>query len=282
MDCELTKYTLIDSGNFQKLEQVGPYRIIRPSLQSIWEPLLSLEEWGRADAIFSPQRGGRGRWVFHRQVDEAIPIGEEGMRFELRLTPFGHLGLFPEQFPNWKKLREVIKGRPLQVLNLFAYTGGASLACVQGGASVTHVDASKGAVDWARYNANLSNLEEMSIRWIVDDVSRFVAREKRRGKVYDGVILTPPSFGRGPKGQVWKMEENLLPLLKAILEILDSQVEFVLLSCHSPGYTPIGLQNILKQLWSKSKYVFRSNELCIMDQQGRQLPSGACCWILKG
>ena len=163
-------------------------------------------------------------------------------------------------------------------LNLFAYTGGSSLACALAGAHVTHVDASKTTVDWARHHAELSGLSHSPIRWIVDDVSQFVAREKRRHKTYDAVILDPPSFGRGPKGQIWKIEDDMIPLLKNIKNILNPQVQFVLLSSHSPGYTSIGLQNILRQLWGEPQYKLHSEEMILTDQQNHVLPSGACCW----
>ena len=274
-------YSLIDSGHFKKLEQIGPYTIVRPSLQAVWEPLLSQYKWSSADAIFSPQPNDRGQWIFNNKTNSVISIEKEGLQFELKLTPFGHLGIFPEQVSNWKILKEIIHGRPLNILNLFAYTGGVSLTCALAGAHVTHVDASKTTVDGARRNADLSGLSQAPIRWIVDDVSQFVAREKRRGKIYDAVILDPPSFGRGPKGQVWKVEENMIPLLKNIKDILCPDTQFILLSCHSPGYTPLALKNILRQLWTQPQYKFQSEEMIIMDQQNRVLPAGACCWMLK-
>lgn len=271
-------YSLIDSGHFKKLERVGPHTIIRPSPQAIWEPRLPKDEWS-ADAVFAHQPNDRGQWILHSEMNKVIPIEKEGIQFELRLTPFGHLGIFPEQVPNWKKLKELVNGLPFHILNLFAYTGGSSLACALAGAHVTHVDASKNTVDWARRNADLSGLSKAPIRWIVDDVSQFVARERHRQRIYDAVILDPPSFGRGPQGQVWKIENNMIPLLKNIKKILNPKTQFILLSCHSSGYTPMGLENVLRQLWDEPQYGFHSEEMSIVDQQNRALPSGALCWV---
>jgi 23S rRNA (cytosine1962-C5)-methyltransferase len=309
-------YKLIDSGHFQKLEQVGPWRIVRPAAQAVWNPrlremtdgeVLDARAWTQADAIFTRFSGGDGRWeIRSRKLPESwsIPIPYVGQMI-IKLTDFGHLGIFPEQHRNWKKLSEIIQGTthtgstPFQVLNLFAYTGGSTLACARAGAHVTHVDASKTSVTWARENSEASGLGKAPIRWIVDDVSKFVAREVRRGSQYHGIILDPPSYGRGPKGETWKIEDMLPELLVQLKQILAPNFRFVLLSSHSAGYTPLSLTNLVGDLWPFSKggdrqvvaeemVVYESPSLDPKEmskdggEEGRALPSGASCLFVNG
>ncbi len=275
-------YQLLDSGNFQKLEQVGPYRIVRPSLQAIWRPALADAEWTNADAKFVRFSGGDGEWQFKRglkQDDWRISLAN--IVFNIKLTDFGHLGLFSEQRDNWEWIQSTlqrwsIESRELRVLNLFAYTGGSTLAAALGGAQVVHVDASKTSVAWARENALSSGLDSRPIRWIVEDVQKFVQRELRRGNTYHGIILDPPSYGRGPKGEIWKLEENLGAFMTDLAALLDKQFGFVLLSAHSPGLTPIALENILRDQFAERGGRYESAEMLIHAAQDRHsLPSGA-------
>ena len=281
-------YRLLDSGNFQKLEQVGEYQIIRPAAQAVWRPRLPESEWRQADAIFTRFSGGDGRWERRsRKVPEVWPITMPGSgQMLIRLTDFGHLGIFPEQQDNWRRLASLVAARKANrretdVLNLFAYTGGSTLACASAGASVVHLDASKTSVAWARENAEASGYSEKPIRWLTDDVQKFVARELRRGSKYHGIILDPPSYGRGPKGEAWKIEEMLPPLLDDLKQLLADDYAFVLLSSHSNGYTPMALTNLLGDLAGQQKVTFAAEEMIVKDSLGRALPSGATCLLMR-
>lgn len=290
-------YQLLDSGGFQKLEQVGPYRFVRPAAQAVWRPRLPAAEWAQVDAIFTRFSGGDGRWeVRNRKLPESwlMPIPGLGA-LRLRLTDFGHLGIFPEQHANWLRLTQLVEerkatvlGGELRVLNLFAYTGGSTLAAARGGASVVHVDASKTSVAWARENAEAANLAQKPVRWLVDDVQKFVARELRRGSKYHGIILDPPSYGRGPRGEAWKIEEMLPQLLQDLRQLLADDFVFILLSGHSAGYTPVALTNLLADIVDPASGQFDAAEMLVAESGSakggyqRQLPSGAHCWFVRG
>lgn len=236
----MTDYQLISSGGGRKLEKFGPYFIDRPSLAAVWK----LEKgFCRPDAAFT--RDPNGEWTLNSKIPESWTVEVEGIRFKLSLTDFGHLGIFPEQRPSWRWLREVISQapKPIRVLNLFAYSGGATLAAAQGGAQVTHLDASKKMVNWAKENAELNQLD--GIRWIVDDVRKFLTRELKRGNRYDGIILDPPSFGRGAKGEVFKIENDLLGILDLCKDLLIEEPLFLLMTCHSPGFSPLVLRHLV-------------------------------------
>jgi len=221
-----TDYRLLDSGNSGKLEQVGPYRFVRPEPQALWAPALGANEWDSADANFTGAAGedeDGGRWRFNRQLPETWTLSWDDLKFISRPTPFRHLAFFPEHSVHWRYAREWLRGRKggqPEVLNLFGYTGLASLACASAGAKVTHVDASKKAIGYARENQAASGLEQAPIRWICDDALQFVKREIRRGRRYDGIILDPPKFGRGPNGETWRLEENLRELIDACQTLL--------------------------------------------------------------
>ena len=272
-------YNLIDTGNRSKLEVVGPYKIVRPAPQAIWSPQ-SPHVWQQADAVYKRDAKGGGDWEWRRQVKREYDILFADLAMRIRLTDFGHLGLFPEQASNWQWIKDVIRARlsnrpaNLHVLNLFAYTGASTLVASQAGAHVVHVDAAKGIVDWARENAKISHLDSRPIRWIVDDAIKFVQREIRRGNQYHGIILDPPSFGRGPKGQVFKIENQLLPLLDGCRQLLDQNACFVLYTGHTPGFTPLVMQNQLLELVQERKGQIDSGEMAILDEFGRHLPSG--------
>lgn len=286
-----TAYQLIDSGDFLKLEQVGPFRIVRPSASAVWEPSLGKKEWSQFDAEFKRFSDGNGEWqVRNAKIKEPWVIDVHGVKFNLKLTGFGHLGIFAEQQKNWLQMREIVSarvksGRSVNVLNLFAYTGGSTLFTAAAGAEVTHLDASKSSVAWARDNAKSSGLDGKPIRWIIDDVQEFVKKEIRREKKYQGIILDPPSYGRGSKNQIWKIEKDLIPLLKDLRQLMADDFLFILLSGHSPGYTPISFENQLRQIFqsqiakssagpSAARAVFESGEMLIHDQQNLALPSG--------
>lgn len=219
-------YRLLDSGNGGKLEQVGPYRFVRPEPQALWTPVLAADEWDRADAIFSPtasEDDEAGRWRFNRELPQSWTLRWDDIAFLSRPTPFRHLAFFPEHSVHWRFARECLaahQGAQPEVLNLFGYTGLASLACAKAGAKVTHVDASKKAIGFAKDNQNAAGLNEAPIRWICDDALTFVRRELRRGRRYDGIILDPPKFGRGPDGETWRLESDLPALLDACQALL--------------------------------------------------------------
>jgi 23S rRNA (cytosine1962-C5)-methyltransferase len=277
------KYELLDSGNFQKLEQVGPYKIVRPAAQAVWRPRLDTAVWKQCDASFKRFSGGDGKWdVLNKKLPEAWKIQSESTTFNIELTDFGHLGIFPEQESNWDELRRIIKASSgeFKVLNLFAYTGGSTLASAAGGAQVVHVDASKTSVAWARKNAEASGLDDRPIRWIVDDVQKFVEREVRRGSIYQGIILDPPSFGRGAKNEVWQIEQHLVPLLDELAKLTNDSLKFILLSAHSNGYTPLALSNLLEPFSKGRRVSLHAKEMVLPEKNSpRGLPSGASCLL---
>lgn len=278
-------YSLLDSGRFQKLERFGDVVLSRPCAQAVWAPGLPKAEWQRATATFF--RDGGNQWRGRDRLPEEWTIEVDGMRFLLSSTDFGHLGIFPEQRDQWQRIREVCedfkkeKGRPARVINLFAYSGGSTLAAAHGGAEVCHVDASKGMVDWARKNAALNGLTEHPIRWIVDDVGKFLDREHRRERTYDLIILDPPSYGRGAKGEVFKIENDLPELLSKVGRLLSDEPIGVLLSCHTPELTPISLHHLLLQETEGRKGRLECGEM-VLRGGGRVLPvpSGSFCWWL--
>ena len=283
------EYILLDSGNEMKLERVGEYTLVRPSPQAIWRPQLSQAEWNRADAVYTRSSEGSGAWEWKRKIKREFDILYNNISFNIHLTDFGHLGLFPEQVDNWNWLRQIIRKRlartnyrNLYVLNLFGYTGGSTLACSQAGAHLVHVDAAKGVVDWARKNTQQSKLEERPIRWLVDDAVKYVEREVRREHTYHGIILDPPSFGRGPKGEVFKIENDLVPLLDACRTLLAPDALFLLYSCHTPGFTPLTLENQLLDVVASRDGSLESGEMMVTAQSGRSLPSGTYArWLAE-
>ncbi|MCB1119180.1 MAG: class I SAM-dependent methyltransferase [Chlamydiia bacterium] len=241
----MVDYALLDSGNGRKLEKFGPYTLDRPAAQAVWKPKLSKSQWQQADLFFT--REGKYAWKRRSNVPDEWQITIDSLKFQMQLTDFGHLGIFPEQIPLWKWIQSRIT-RPMRVLNLFAYSGGATLAAAQAGAEVCHLDASKGMVAWARENAALNQLDKAPIRWIVDDVNKFLLRELNRKRQYDAIILDPPSFGRGAKGEIFKIEHHLNPLLDQCRSLLTVTPAFILFSCHTPGFTPTTMQLLLEQL----------------------------------
>ena len=232
-------YELLDCGGGERLERWGKYTLVRPDPQAIWRPEGRHPGWRKHDARYQRSSTGGGQWV-KKELPERWTLGYKGLTFNIKPMNFKHTGLFPEQAANWDFAMERIRsaGRPINVLNLFAYTGGATVACAAAGASVCHVDAARGMVSWARENAKSSGLEDAPIRWIVDDCGKFVEREIRRGRRYDAVIMDPPSYGRGPSGEIWKLEENLFPFVELVTQVLSDQPLFFLINSYTTGLAP--------------------------------------------
>jgi 23S rRNA (cytosine1962-C5)-methyltransferase len=240
-------YELIDTGGGEKLERWGNVVLRRPDPQIIWPLAEESVLWKQADGHYHRSSSGGGHWTFRRQLPERWNISYGPLKFHIRPTNFKHTGLFPEQAFNWRWIMDTIRNarRPVRVLNLFAYTGGATLAAAAAGAEVVHVDAAKGMVQWAKENAQLSGLGDAPIRYITDDVFKFVEREIRRGRQYEGIIMDPPSYGRGPNGEVWKLEDSLYPFLEKCASILSEKPLFVLVNSYTAGLSPVVLHNLL-------------------------------------
>jgi 23S rRNA (cytosine1962-C5)-methyltransferase len=279
-------YELLDSGEFQKLERFGSVVLSRPCAQAVWRQNLPKADWQRATAAFF--RDGGNQWRGRDRLPATWEIGVDGTRFQLSSTDFGHLGIFPEQRDQWRRIRELCAAYPKahqrapRVLNLFAYSGGSTLAAAHAGAEVCHVDASKGMVDWARKNAALNGLEDRPVRWIVDDVTKFLERELRRDRSYDLIILDPPSYGRGAKGEVFKIENDLPPLLALIGRLMSSQPLGVLLSCHTPELTPLSLHHLLLQEFGRLGGSLEQGEMQLRGGKDvLPVPSGSFCWWVK-
>ena len=273
-------YELLDSGDGRKLERFGKYVLARPCSQAMWRPARSEADWTRADASFDREDGNR--WHGRSNLPKEWQIETAGIRFKLGGTDFGHLGIFPEQRAQWRWIRQQVNRTIEQsnnqaiprVLNLFAYSGGSTMAAALGGAEVCHLDASKGMVEWAKENARLNGLAERPIRWIVDDAHKFMKREIRRGRKYDAIILDPPTFGRGAGGEMYKIERDLKVTLGLVKELLSERPIFVLFSSHTPGLSQIVAENILSQLFPAAK--LESGEM-LLEGKALACPSGIYC-----
>ncbi len=241
-------YQVLDASGGEKLESWGGRLLIRPDPQVIWNTPREIPQWSKAAAHYHRSSKGGGSWEMLSKLPESWTIRYKELCFRIRPTGFKHTGLFPEQAVNWDLFRELIAGarRPVKVLNLFAYTGGATLACLSAGAQVCHVDASKGMVNWARENAALSGLSDRPVRWIVDDCEKFVQREIRRGNRYDAVIMDPPSYGRGPGGEVWKLEDQVYDLVSLCAGVLNDHPLFFALNSYTTGLSPSVMAYLLK------------------------------------
>jgi 23S rRNA (cytosine1962-C5)-methyltransferase len=275
----MNDYELLDSGNGAKLERFGDIILSRPCAQAVWKPQFS-KRWQSADATFDREDGHH--WHGRNRLPKEWMIDVDGTKFRLSGTDFGHLGIFPEQRDQWAWIKKTVReakanGRDtVRVLNLFAYSGGSTLAPALGGAEVCHVDASKGMVQWARGNAEANGLAAHPIRWIVDDVHKFMNREIRRGRTYDGIILDPPTYGRGGNGETYKIERDLTETLRLCRTLLSDNPLFLLLSAHTPGHTPIVLENILTQALHGLGGTFSAGEMCLYGAPNVfKLPSGA-------
>ena len=280
-------YALIDCSDGQRLERWGKYILIRPDPQVIWNGLKKAPEWKRADASYERSHSGGGAWR-ENKLPEKWQIGYEklGLNFVIKPMGFKHTGVFPEQAANWEWMYGKIKnsGRPIKVLNLFAYTGGATIAAAKAGASVCHVDASKGMVATAKENAAISGLSEAPIRYIVDDCKKFVEREIRRGNRYDGIIMDPPSYGRGPSGEVWKLEDNIWEFVKLVSQVLSDEPLFFILNSYTTGLSASTMGYMLSEaLCERYGGGVVSDELGLkVGRTGGVLPCGAVSrWSLE-
>ncbi|MBR5872081.1 MAG: class I SAM-dependent methyltransferase [Oscillospiraceae bacterium] len=274
-------YELLDCSEGERLERWGKVILIRPDPQIIWNTPKEHPMWKHADARYVRSSQGGGHWEYRRELPEFWKINYKDLTFKISPTGFKHTGLFPEQAVNWDMMREKIKaakaeGREVRVLNLFAYTGGATVAAASAGASVCHVDAAKGMVHWARENSELSGLNEKPIRWIVDDCKKFVEREIRRGSKYDAVILDPPSYGRGPGGEVWKLEEHVFELVSLVSEVLTDDPLFVLLNSYTTGLSASTMAYVLGSAMKKFGGKVSAEEIGLyVTQSGMALPCGS-------
>ena len=275
-------YQLLDTGELQKLEQFGPHRFIRPAPQAIWPKSLSSAEWKEAEGEYKYFKGKDtgGEWKFFTPTPkDGWNIQFHDLFFKVQPTGFGHIGLFPEQALNWlwiiDQLRQ-LNGTKIQLLNVFGYTGASTIAAASAGAHVTHIDASKASVTWARHNLELSGLGDRPVRWIVDDAMKYMEREHRRGKKYDAIIMDPPSFGRGPKGEVWNIENMLSQFMKACQNILKDSPALLLFTTHSPGFSALTLENMMRTYFPAHKSGnFTTGEMFIPDKSsGLNLPNG--------
>ena len=263
-------YALIDSGDGKKLERYGRFTVVRPEPQCFWTPALP-HLWDQADAVFDPEdEDEAGRWRFRGKPVELFPLAWNDVRFNSRFTPFRHLAFFPEQAANWDWLDGRVRSlRKPRILNLFGYTGVASLACAAAGAEVTHVDASKKSVTWARENAALSGLEDRPIRWIVEDARKYAAREVRRGSKYHGIILDPPKYGRGPTGEVWRLFEDLPGLLHDCAALLADDASFLLLNAYAARISGLSLAHLTAEQTARRGGVIDWGELALAEQSER-------------
>lgn len=273
-------YELIDVGHFEKLERFGKYITIRPEPQAVWDKTLSPAEWEkRAHIKFVPRSSSSGEWKKLKQMPDQWQIkydinnSDAAIHFRLGLTSFKHVGIFPEQASNWDFIYQAVKEmktpQPPRVLNLFAYTGGASLVAKAAGADITHVDSIKQVVTWSKENMQLSALTD--IRWVVEDALKFVKREEKRGNKYNGIILDPPAFGHGPNGEKWKLEDNINEMINLVLQLLDEKEHFLILNAYSLGFSSLIIENLLKKKAGKHLH---TGELFLQATEGNKLPLG--------
>lgn len=272
-------YELLDCGDGYKLERWKDIILSRPDPQAIW-PEYQPKIWTKADAKYIRSNSGGGHWEFKNRISDHWNITYQDLTFKVSPTGFKHTGIFPEQAANWDYMYNTIKASQrddLRILNLFAYTGGATLACsAAGAAEVVHLDASKGILKWAKENAELSHLNNQCIRYINDDALKFIAREKRRGRQYDGIVMDPPSYGRGPNNEVWKIEEQLIPLIEGCLDILSDDALFMIVNCYTTGFSATVLDNVMHSLIDKKRHgIITSGENCLpISGSSTLLPCG--------
>jgi 23S rRNA (cytosine1962-C5)-methyltransferase len=275
------EYELIDSGEGEKLERFGDFVLRRPDPQALWNKRLTSKVWADAHASFV-RSGNVSKWVFKEGVPKDWNINSNDLIFNISPTPFKHTGIFPEQIVNWQWTEAIVKSekskvesKEIRVLNLFGYTGGATLACAKAGANVCHVDASKSSIAWARENAKLSGLENAPIRWILEDAYEFVRKEIKRGRKYDGIIMDPPAFGHGPNGEMWRIEENLIAFLEDTKKLLSDDPIFFLVNGYASGYSSVAYKQNITDLVEKFGGTIEDGELAIAETgSDRLLPSG--------
>ncbi len=271
-------YHFLDSGDGCRLEQFGRYRLIRSCPAAYW-PREQPELWKQADAVHERGQAGEGRWKVLRSFPSQWMINWQGLRLKIKPTAFGHLGFFPEHATHWQWMTELLNAipreRPAHILHLFAYTGSMTLAAARAGARLCHVDAVADTIAWARQNAAASGLDKRPIRWIKDDVMKFTAREIRRGRRYEGIILDPPSYGKGPAGERWILEKHLWPLLERLAHLLSDRPAFILFTCHSNGFSPALMRNLLADFDNAAGGHLQSGTMLLgADPLRRQLPCG--------
>ena len=268
-------YALLDSGDGKKLERYGKFTVLRPEPQCMWKPRLGPEAWDKPDAAFDPSdEEDAGRWRFAKPLPETTTLGWGAARFKARFTPFRHLAFFPEQAANWEWLQQTLTPAPnAKVLNLFGYTGVASLVMAAAGAAVTHVDASKKSVAWARENAEVAGLADRPVRWIVEDARRYVQREVRRGSKYEGVVLDPPKYGRGPEGEVWRLFEDLPELVGQCAELLSDDAKFLLVNAYAARISGISMAHLMREKLAGRGGVIDWGELALCEDgaDGREI-----------
>lgn len=271
-------YSIIATGDGMKLERWNDVYLLRPDPQVIWPERIQMSAYKSLNAIYNRSESGGGGWKILKKMPQEWTVSYGDLNFLVKPMGFKHTGLFPEQAVNWDRMRELISnaGRPVNVLNLFAYTGGATVACLAAGASVCHVDASKGMVERAGENVRLSGLKDKPVRYIIDDCKKFVQREIRRGRKYDAIIMDPPSYGRGPNGEMWKIESELYPLVELCTEVLSDNPLFFLINSYTTGLQPMVLKNILTlTVGSKFSGEPEAYEVGIKTEEGIDLPCGA-------
>lgn len=271
-----SEYQILDSGFGRKLESFGPYTTIRPAAQAIWAPI-DEKLWQKADAEFIRNEKGSGEWRFIKKIPDQWVIKILGISFIIKPTSFGHMGVFPEAYSNWVWLQENMPrfGKEIQVMSLFSYTGGYTLIPAKNGAQVCHVDASKSVVKWARDNADASGLGSKPIRWIVDDVKKFIAREIRRGGQYDGIIMDPPTYGRGSNGELWQIEKDLRDLIVDCQKLLKPSASFFMVNTYAGDITSCVLKNILAEILPMNDRRILCGEMLIPEANGRRsFPNG--------
>lgn len=276
-------YSVIATGDGEKLERWGKYVLLRPDPQVIWRAAKPLRSYEGIDAVYERSSSGGGHWIYRSEIPEEFTIGWRGLRFKLKLMGFKHTGLFPEQAVNWDRMSRLIEGagREISVLNLFGYTGAASVACVAAGAHVCHVDGAKAMVERAGENVRLSGLDGSRMRYIVDDCFKFTQRELRRGRKYDAVILDPPSFGRGPGGEKWKIEEGISDLAELVAKVLSDEPLFVCLNSYTTGLQPGVMANILRLALPRGAEI-DSDEIGLATEEGLVLPQGCTAFATFG
>ena len=280
-------YELIDCSDGERLERWKDIILVRPDPQVIWKTLKTDRLWNNAHAVYNRSSTGGGSWTVNKKMPDVWQVGFNELKFNIKTMGFKHTGLFPEQAVNWEYLADVIKkaGRPLKVLNLFAYTGGATVAALKAGASVTHVDASKGMTAWAKENAALSGVADKPVRWLVDDCIKFVAREIRRGNTYDIIIMDPPSYGRGPGGEVWKLENEIYSFVENCTHLLSENAVMMLINSYTTGLSPSVMQYILSETAGRrlgGKTISDEIGIPVSSKPGRVLPCGASAfWIAE-
>ncbi len=269
-------YELLDTGEGEKLEKFGSYTFVRPYEDAVWKKTLEVSEWSKADGKFwSSKAGAKAGWKMHKKIEEKWEMQYKGIQFIASPTPFRHLGFFSEQASHWDFIEESIKGanRPIKFLNLFGYTGVASLFALRAGAEVTHLDASRQSLKWAKENQTLSGLDKLPMRIIEDDVLKFLEREANRGNKYDAIIMDPPKFGRGPKGETWKIEDSLPKLLSSVQKVLSDKPLFVILTSYAIDSSSLPLRYALEETMKEFEGSSKAGELCVLEKSnGRMIP----------